>query len=81
MNEGASEAVAEAKAFNALLPVYRSVFALYLHWFERLKHDLVHRDVMKTRRRFMEEESMERGMTFVNMEHGTREEIGTALIL
>ena len=61
--EGISETIAEAKAFNALLPVYRrklrGMYLHYLHWFEHLKHDPVHKDVMKTRHRFMEEDSMD----------------------
>ena len=53
------EAVAEAKAFNALLPVFRrKLRRLYLHylkWFRRLKRDPVHKEVMKTLRLFMDE--------------------------
>ena len=63
LKEGISETIAEAKAFNALLPVYRrKLRGLYLHclhWFEHLKHDPVHKDVMKTRHRFTEEDSMD----------------------
>ena len=51
LKEGISETIAEAKAFNALLPVYRrklrGLYLHYLQWFERLKHDPVHKDVMK----------------------------------
>ena len=51
------------EVFNALIPVYgRKLRGLYLHclhWFEHLKHDRVHKDVMKTRHRFMEEDSMD----------------------
>ena len=32
---------------------------LEAHWFERLKHDPVCRDLIKTQRHFMEEESMD----------------------
>ena len=60
LEKGASEAVAEAKAFNALLPVFRGKLRrLYLHhlkWFRCLKRDPVHEEVMKTLRRFMDEE-------------------------
>ena len=60
LEKGDSEAVAEAKAFNALLPVFRGTLRrLYLHylkWFCRLKRDPVHEEVMKTLRRFMDEE-------------------------
>ena len=63
LEERVSETIAEAKAFNVLLPVYRrklrGLHLNYLHWFERLKHDPVHKDVKKTRRRFMEEDSMD----------------------
>ena len=63
LKKGVSETTAEAKAFNALLPVYRrklrGLYLHYLQWFERLKHDPVRKDVMKTRHRFMEEDSMD----------------------
>ena len=63
LEERISEAIVEAIAFNALLPVYRrklrGLYLNYLHCFERLMHDPVHKDVMKTRRRFMEEVSMD----------------------
>ena len=60
LEKGASEAVAQAKAFNALLPVFRAklrrLYLHYLKWFRRLKRDPVHEAVMKTLRRFMDEE-------------------------
>ena len=60
VEKGASEAVAQAKAFNALLPVFRAklrrLYLHYLKWFRRLKRDPVHEAVMKTLRRFMHEE-------------------------
>jgi len=60
LEKGASEAVAQAKAFNALLPDLRTKLGrLYFHyfkWFQRLKRDPVHEAVMKTLRRFMDEE-------------------------
>ena len=63
LKEGVSETMAEAKAFNALFPVYRrklqGLYLHYLHWFERLRHDPMHSDVMKTRHRFTEEDSMD----------------------
>ena len=63
LEERVFETIAEAIAFNALLPAYRrklrGLHLNYLHWFERLKHDPMHKDVMKTRRRFMEEVSMD----------------------
>ena len=58
--KGASEAIAEAKACNALLPVFRGklrrLYLHYLKWFRRLKRDPVHEEVLKTLRRFMDEE-------------------------
>ena len=52
LETGASEAVAKAKAFNAVLPVFRRTLRrLYLHylrWFRRLERDPVHEEVMKT---------------------------------
>ena len=63
LKEGVSETIAEANAFNALLPVYRrklrGLYLHYLQWFERLKHDPMYKDVMKTGHRFMEEDSMD----------------------
>ena len=60
LEKGASEAVAEAKAFDALLPVFRGklrrLYLHYLKWFRRLKRDPVNEEVMKTLRRFMDEE-------------------------
>ena len=60
LENGASEAVAEAKAFNALLPVFRGklrrLYLCYLKWFRRLKRDPVHEEVMKNLRRFIDEE-------------------------
>ena len=60
LEKGASEPVAEAKAFNALLPVFRGklrrLYPHYLKWFRCLKRDPVHEEVMKTLRRFMDEE-------------------------
>ena len=56
MEMGVSEAVAEA---NALLSVFRGklrrLYLHYLKWFRRLKRDPVHKEVMKTLRRFMDE--------------------------
>lgn len=58
-----SGAVAGAKAFNALLPFFRRklrrFYLHYLKWFRRLKRDPVHEEVMKTLRRFMDDESMD----------------------
>ena len=60
LEKGVTVAVAEAKAFNALLPVSREklrrLYLHYLKWFRRLKRDPVHEEVMKAKRRFMDEE-------------------------
>ena len=58
LDEGASRAVAKAKALNVLLPTHRrKLRRLYLHylkWFRNLRLDPVHRKVLKTLCRFME---------------------------
>ena len=60
LEKGATEAVAQARAFNALLPVFRiklrRLYLYYLKWFRCLKRDPVHEAVMKTLHRFMDEE-------------------------
>ena len=65
VEKGASEAVAQAKAFNALLPVFRAklrrLYLHYLKWFRRLKRDPVHEAVMKTLRRFKRGRRRSRG--------------------
>ena len=52
LEKGASEAAAQAKAFNALLPDFRirlrRLYLHYLKWFRRLKRDPVYEVVMKT---------------------------------
>jgi len=60
LEKGVSEAVAEAKTFNVLSPVFRGKLRrLYLHYlrrFRRLKRDPIHEEVTKTLRRFMDKE-------------------------
>ena len=60
LEKGASEAVAQAKGFNALLPDFiirlRRLYLHYLKWFRRVKRDPVHEAVMKTQRCFIDEE-------------------------
>jgi len=60
LEKRASEAIVQAKAFNALLPDFRiKLRRLYLHYLKllrRLKRDPVHKAVMKSLRRFMDEE-------------------------
>jgi len=53
MKQGASEVVAHAKAFNDLL---RRLYLQYLKWSRQMKKDPIHEEVMKTLKRFMNEE-------------------------
>ncbi|KAL9983274.1 hypothetical protein ACROYT_G005420 [Oculina patagonica] len=59
--EGSSKNV--AKASNFLLPSYRKKLrGLYLHylkWIRRLKSDHIHKEVMATLRRYMDEDDMD----------------------
>ena len=63
MYQGASRERAEAETFNALLPAFRKrlryVYLDHLKWFHSLKMDSIHRNVMKTIRKFMKEEDMD----------------------
>ena len=60
MKQGASEVVAQAKAFNDLLPFFRAklrrLYLQYLKWSRQMKKDPIHEEVMKTLKRFMNEE-------------------------
>ena len=60
---GKSQNYAENAAFNALLPVsrrrLRRTYLERLKWIHRIKHDTVHRKVMKTLRRFIDEDDMD----------------------
>ncbi|KAL9952830.1 hypothetical protein ACROYT_G040143 [Oculina patagonica] len=61
--EGSSKNVAEAKASNFLLPSYRKKLrGLYLHyvkWIRHLKSDHIHKEVMATLRRYMDDDDMD----------------------
>ena len=63
MMQGLPKEDAEARASNLLLPAYQKrLRTLYLHclkWYCDLKTDPVHNKVMKTLRRFMEEDEMD----------------------
>ena len=62
LEEGVSEEVAEAQAVNDLLPAYRkelrSLYLHYLKWYRCLKQDPIHQQVVKTLRKFMDEDEM-----------------------
>ena len=62
-DRGKSETYAENAAFNALLPLWRGRLRRTnlerLKWIHRIKLDTVHRKVMKTLRRFIDEDDME----------------------
>ena len=62
LEKGASQDIAAAKAMNNLLPAdrkkLRSVY-LHLKWYRCLKQDPIHRQVIKTLRKFMDEEDMD----------------------
>jgi hypothetical protein len=68
LERGASEEAAKAKAFNALLPVFRRTLRrLYLHhikWFRRLRSDPAHEKVTRNLRRFVDEDSKKRKFLF-----------------
>ncbi|KAL9964691.1 hypothetical protein ACROYT_G028366 [Oculina patagonica] len=61
--EGSSKNVVEAKASNFLLPSYRKKLrGLYLHylkWIRHLKSDHIHKEVMATLRRYMDDDDMD----------------------
>ena len=63
LNRGKSQHYAENVAFNALLPVSgRGLGRTYLNrlkWTHHIKHGAIHRKVMKTLRRFIEEDDMD----------------------
>ena len=62
-DKGKPQDYAEIAPFNALLPVSkRSLRRTYLErlkWTHRIKHDVIHRKVTKTLRRFIEEDDMD----------------------
>ena len=63
LDGGKSQTYAENAAFNALLPVWkgrlRMTYLERLKWIHRIKLDTVHRKVMKTLRRFTDEDDMD----------------------
>ena len=63
LDRGKSQHYAKNAAFNALLPVsrrrLRRNYLERLKWTHHIKHDAIHRKVMKTLRRFIEEDDMD----------------------
>ena len=63
LDRGKSQHYAENAFFNALLPVsrrrLRRTYLERLKWTHHVKHDAMHRKVMKTLRRFTEEDDMD----------------------
>ena len=63
LEKGASQDIAAAKAMSDLLPAYRKklrgVYLHYLKWYRCLKQDPIHRQVIKTLRKFMDEDDMD----------------------
>ena len=60
LEKGASQDIAAAKAMNDLLPAYRKKLrSLYFKWYRCLKQDPIHRQVIKTLRKFMDEDDMD----------------------
>ena len=63
LDRGKSQHYAENAAFNVLLPVsrrrLRRTYLERLKWTHHIKHDAIHRKVMKTLRRFIEEDDMD----------------------
>ena len=63
LDKGKTQDYAEIAAFNALLPVskrrLRRTYLERLKWTHCIKHDLIHRKVMKTLRRFIEEDDID----------------------
>ena len=62
-NEGVPKDVAEAKASNYLLPAYRKklrgLYVHYLKWIRNLKNDRIHKEIMATLRRYMDDDDMD----------------------
>ena len=65
LDRGKSQTYAENAAFNALLPVsrgrLRKAYLECLKWIHSIKLDTVHRKVMKTLRRLIDEDDMDFG--------------------
>ena len=63
LDKGKTQDYAEKAAFNALLPLskrrLRRTYLQRLKWTHRIKRDALHRKVMKTLQRFIDEEEMD----------------------
>ena len=63
LDRGQSQNYADNAAFNALLPVWRGrlrkAYLDRLKWIHRIKLDTIHSKVMKTLRRFIDEDDMD----------------------
>ena len=63
LDRGKSQEYAENAAFNILLPLsrrrLRRTYLERLKWTHHIKHNAIHRKVMKTLRRFIEEDDMD----------------------
>ncbi|XP_078382313.1 uncharacterized protein LOC144664999 [Oculina patagonica] len=63
LNKGKTKDYAETAAFNALLPLsrrrLRRIYLERLKWTHRIKRDALHREVMKTLRRFINKDDMD----------------------
>ena len=63
LDRGKSQHYAVNAAFNVLLPVsrrrLRRTYLEHLKWTHHIKHDAIHHKVMKTLRRFIEEDAMD----------------------
>ena len=63
LDRGNSQHYAENATFNTLLPVsrrrLRRTYLERLKWTHHIKHDAIHRKVIKTLRRFIEEDDMD----------------------
>ena len=63
LDKGKTQDYAEDAAFNVLLPVsrrrLRRTYLQRLKWIHRIKHDAIHRKVMKAFQRFIDEDDMD----------------------
>jgi hypothetical protein len=63
LDKGKTQDYAEVAAFNVLLPVsrrrLRRTYLQRLKWIHRIKHDAIHRKVMETFQRFIDEDDMD----------------------
>ena len=62
-NKGSSEVEAKRQSFSALLPTLtkelKDVYLDHLQWMSQMKKDPVHRKIMETRKRFVEDDSFD----------------------